>query len=145
MKDGSTHHALTPHSVPDPSKSESEDGSVPELVTDLPVKEVNVIPTPSPEKKQHSSLEKMKAYVFGTPLSSSKSKTVTSKQGSSSTEPRKLDTVFDDEANSTALTVQTSGSKTPPVAKKKKKKQAPLGSPRVTRSKAKVKGGKSRI
>jgi len=56
-----------------------------------------------------------------------------------------LDTVFDNEAMSTAQTVQRSGSSKqnpPPVEKKqkKKKKPAPIGSPRMTRSR-KAKGG----
>jgi hypothetical protein len=71
------------------------------------------------------------------------------KQGDeSSTEPRKLDTVFDNEAMSTAQTVQRSGSSKqnpPPVKKKqKKKKPAPVGSPPMTRAARKAKGGTPR-
>jgi hypothetical protein len=84
-------------------------------------------------------MEKVKSLLgFGT----------STKQGaSSSAEPRKLDTVFDNEAMSTAQTVQRSGSSKqnpPPVEKKKKtKKPAPVSSPRVTRAGAarKAKGG----
>ncbi len=129
LNDGKTHHALHPHPTADP-QSDDEDDSNP------PVDEVEIA-TETEAKQQPSSMEKVKNFLgFGT-----------SRQGaSSSTEPRKLDTVFDNEAMSTAQTVQRSGSKQnpPPVGKKqkKKKKPAPNASPRITRSrKAKAKGG----
>eukprot|EP00986_Skeletonema_menzelii_P009983 scaffold4690_cov124-Skeletonema_menzelii.AAC.2 len=128
LDDGKTHHALYPLKVADP-ESEDDDDSNP------PVNEVEI----ATEAKQPSSVEKVKNFFgFGTSL----------KQGTPSTEPRKLDTVFNDEAMSTAQTVQRSGSskqKPPPVEKKKKskKKPAPTVSPRVTRSR-KAKGGTPR-
>ena len=131
LNDGKTHHVLHPHPTADP-QSDDEDDSNP------PVDEVKIA-TETEAKQQPSSMEKVKSFLgFGT----------STKQGaSSSTEPRKLDTVFDNEAMSTAQTVQRSGSSKqnpPPVEKKKKtKKPAPVSSPRVTRAGAarKAKGG----
>ena len=127
LNDGKTHHALHPHPTADP-QSDDEDDSIP------PVDEVKIA-TETEAKQQPSSMEKVKNFLgFGT----------STKQGaSSSTEPRKLDTLFDNEAMSTAQTVERSGSKKqnpPPVEKKQKKKSAPIGSPRMTRSR-KAKGG----
>ena len=134
LNDGKTHHVLHPHPTADPQSDDEQDDSN----SNPPVHEVKIA-TETEAKQQPSSMEKVKSlFGFGT----------STKQGaSSSTEPRKLDTVFDNEAVSTAQTVQRSGSSNqnpPPVEKKKKKKKsAPVGSPRMTRAR-KAKGGTPR-